>query len=103
MQPDPEKFLDEILREVGEVKAAAYAMGGADGGGVRARGVTGGGGGVGEDGGGGRTVGGGATKYSLAASAAGEYDPTFIRLDRTKHQVRGGGWGERRGVSWRGR
>ncbi|CAN0375641.1 unnamed protein product, partial [Ectocarpus fasciculatus] len=29
----------------------------------------------------------GATKYSLAAAAACEYDPTFVRLNRTEHQA----------------
>lgn len=54
-------------------------------------GWAGGGGGGGVDGGsegGGRAGSGGATKYSLAASAAGEYDPTFVRLNRTEHQVK---------------
>lgn len=40
-----------------------------------------------ESGTGGRAI-GGAMKYSLAASAAGEYDPTFVRLNRAEHQVR---------------
>ncbi|CAN0555648.1 unnamed protein product, partial [Ectocarpus sp. 12 AP-2014] len=84
--PEPEEFLDQVLHEVGEVRgpssasarAAATAAASAEGG-------TGGDAGSGGSGGGGG--GGGATKYSLAAAAACEYDPTFVRLNRTEHQA----------------
>lgn len=39
-----------------------------------------------ESGAGGRAR-GGAMKYGLSASAAGEYDPTFVRLNRAEHEV----------------
>lgn len=90
-QPDPEEFLDEILHEVGEARDSSNKRVG--GGSVgHDGGPTENGGGVigGGDGGtsGGRPGGGGATKYSLSTSAVGEYDPTFIRLNRTEHEVR---------------
>lgn len=101
-KPDPEQFLDEVLREVGErrdankrlVRGASSrsASGGEDGGGGGVFGGGGAGAGPGEgerfEAGGGGGGAGGAIKYSLRASSAGEYDPTFVRLNRTDHQVR---------------
>ncbi|CAM9999167.1 unnamed protein product, partial [Sphacelaria rigidula] len=92
-EPDPEDFLDDVLHEVGEIRdpssasranaspigTSSAAASGADAvatGAAAAIAAAAGGG-----------SGSGATKYSLKASADGEYDPTFVRLNRTEHQV----------------
>ena len=100
MQPEPEEFLDQVLLEVGEVRDASFASRRAAAAAAAAASAAGGGDADeawGTDGGEGAGGGGGATKYSLAASAACEYDPTFLRLNRTEHQV-----SERGGVRERG-
>lgn len=68
--------------------AGNAAGGGGNPGGGGGAGGGGGGwqGGEGEDGGG-SGGGGGAIKYSLSSAVACEYDPAFVRLTRTEHQV----------------
>ncbi|CAM9192647.1 unnamed protein product [Ascophyllum nodosum] len=95
-EPASEDFLDEVLREVGEARdssasarsAAAVAATAATDGGAGPGAAVGDGTGIGSGGreSGRRGRGGGATKYGLAPSAVGEYDPTFVRLSRTEHQ-----------------